>query len=490
MGYTSSGGVGSIEFSFEELERTSLMLKSAAEDLTEGSSSLYQFPEPSEALLAIAPPRLQLKLLSIIGEIRTLTATCVFQTAEATALKLKVALSRTLYEQAEEQAQRTINETRGKWLPVLLLWDLATNARRPRGRTMEALINESPQLIGRFFPGDLNPGAGLRDQAHGGVFDATVAQRLYPVLSQKLDKLGLVQMGTVELAAANSQSMLKTGAGVDTLLELQNIAELQPPGSILISTVQGSAQPTHIVTIPGTQEHELKPETNIRKIAGQVPEGEIAQNPWEFAGIAEGMGFGSQQVSVAISQALSDAGAKPGDDIVLSGYSQGGIHAANLTGDTRITDTYNVAYLFTAGSPVALATIPQRTKALHLEDRDDMVPGTDGSENPSSINRVTVYFDHPDPKLTLSEEGFGPAHKLENYRNHGHELLDASDPSVAKATTELSSLLLGAGALRVRSYQLRRVVNDPSKPKEKPKVQGLRMKGSNQGIPPTTSGWG
>lgn len=469
MGYTSSGGVGSIEFSFEELERTSLMLKRATEDLGEGASNLLYFPEPSDALLAIASPRLQLRLFSIIGENKTLAATCVVRTAQAGALMLKVNLSRMLYEQAEERAQREINETRGKWLPVLLIWDLATNAKRPRGRTMEAIINESPELIGRLFPGELNPGAKFRDKDHGGVFDTTVAQRLYPRLSQNLDKSGLVQMGTVELAAANSQSTLKTGPGVDTLLELQNIAELEPPGSILISTVQGSTKPTHIVTIPGTQESILKPEANIRKIARKIPEGMIAQNPWEFAGIAEGMGFGSQQVSVAVSQALSEAGAKPGDSIVLSGYSQGGIHAANLSGDTRITDTYNVAYLLTAGSPVALAAIPQQTKALHLEDRDDMVPGTDGSENPSSINRVSVYFDHPDPKLTLGEGGFGPAHKLENYRDHGLELHDSADPSIAKSTAELSALLAGSGTLQVRSFGLRRVVNDPEKSKEKPK---------------------
>lgn len=490
MGYTSSGGVGSIEFSFEELERTSLMLKRVAEELGEGSSNLLYFPEPSEALLAIASPRLQLKLLSIIGENKTLAATCVLRTAEAGALMLKVTLSRTLYERAEAQSLRTINETRGKWLPVLLLWDLATNAQRPRGRTMEALINESPELIGKLFPGGLNPGAMLRDKSHSGAFDTTVAQRLYPRLSQRLDKSGLVQMGTVELAAVNSQSTLKTGPGVETLLELQNIAELEPPGSILISTVQGSPKPTHIITIPGTQESALKPETNIRKIAGKIPEGMISQNPWEFAGIAEGMGFGSQQVSVAVSQALSEAGAKPGDNIVLSGYSQGGIHAANLAGDTRITDTYNVAYLLTAGSPVALAAIPQRTKALHLEDRDDMVPGTDGSENPSSINRVTVYFDHPDPTLPLSEDGFGPAHKLENYRDHGHELRGTTDPSIAKSTAELTALLAGAGTLHVRSFGLRRVVNDPAMPKKKPKVKGWSTKEPHPSIRPTTSGWG
>lgn len=490
MGYTSSGGVGSIEVSFVELERTSLMLKRAAEDLYEGSSNLAYFPQPSEALLAIAPPRLQLRLFGIIEENKTLAARCAVRTAEAYALKLNVNLSRMLYEQAEAKVERDLNQLRGTLLPILLLWDLATNANRPRGGTMEALINESPELIGRLFPGKRKSWADLRDQAHGGTFDTTVAQRLYPQLSRDLDKDGSVQMGTVELAAANSQSTLKTGPGVDTLLELQNIAELEPPGSILISTVQGNTKPTHIVTIPGTQTSALKPETNIRKIAGDIPEGMIAQNPWEFAGIAEGMGFGSQHVSVAVSQALTEVGAKPGDDIVLSGYSQGGIHAANLSGDTRITDTYNVAYLVTAGSPVALAAVPKQTKALHLEDRDDMVPGTDGSKNPSSINRVTVYFDGPDPDLNLKTNGFGPAHKLENYRDHGRELLSSTDPSVAKSTAELSALLAGSGALRVRSFGLRRVVNDPEKPQEKPKVKGKPMKEPHPSLPPITSGWG
>ncbi|PQZ94975.1 hypothetical protein CQ018_06460 [Arthrobacter sp. MYb227] len=490
MGYESTGGVGSIEFSFEELERTALMLRNAAEDLGEGATNLMYFPEPSAALLAIAPARLQLKLLSTMSENKILASLCVLRTAETGALMVKVALSRTLYEQAEAEAQRLTNAARGKWLPVLFLWDLTTNARRPRNKTMEALINESPEIIGRLFPSELNPGANFRDKEHGGAFDTTVAQRLYPALSQKLDKLGVVQLGTVEVAAANSQSTLKTGAGVDTLLELQHIAELEPPGSILISTVQGSARPTHIVTIPGTQDSALRPESSIRHIAGSIPAGMSAQNPWEFAGIAEGMGFGSQQVSVAVSEALVDAGAKPGDKIVLSGYSQGGIHAANLAGDTRITNTYEVAYLLTAGSPVALAAVPKSTQALHLEDREDMVPGTDGSDNPSSISRVTVYFDHPDLKIALNADGFGPAHKLENYRDHGRELIGSTDPSIARSTAELSALLAGAGSLRVRSYGLRRIVNETSKPQQKPKVKGWPMRDPHQGIHPTTSGWG
>lgn len=490
MGYVSHGGVGSIEFSFEELERTAAMLRNSTQDLTEGASKLVHFPEPSAALLAIGPVHLQIKLLSIIGELKSLAARSAVRAAESGALMLKVTLSRRSYEQAEAAATRSINEARGKWLPVLLLWDLATNHRRPRGVTMEAIINEFPRYLDAGIPQPFGFGSMLKDTSHGGYFDKTVAQRLYPVLSKNLDSLGLVEMGKVQLAAANSPSTLKTGTGVETLLELQEIAELEPPGSILVSTVKGNQTPVHIVTIPGTQDSPLNPKANIREITGELPDGSVAQNPWEFTGIAEGMGFGSQHVSGAVSEALSDAGAHPGDKIILSGYSQGGIHASNLAGDTRLTDTYQVSYVFTAGSPVALAAIPKTTKALHLEDRNDMVPGTDGSENPAGRNRVTVYFDRPTENVELTDGGFGPAHKLDNYREHGKELAGSTDPSIAESTAQLTSLLTGSGALSVKSYQLRRVVTDKSKPRPKPKVKGWPMKDPHPAMTRVTSGWG
>lgn len=488
MGYESSGGLDGIEFSFEELERSASMLGAAGLELLEGAGNLARSPELPATLLVLGTASQRYRLLWVAGEILGLAAICSARAAEAGGLSLKVAASRRVYEQAESMAVQEINSVRGGLLPLLLLRDLVTNKARPRTDTMEDLINQLPEFLGTMLPGKLNPLGLLRDREHGGLFDTSVADRLYPGLGDGLDKLGLIDMGSVQLASFNGERTIKRQGSLETLVELQEIAELEPPGSILVSTVQGTGAPVHIVTIPGTQSAALRAEGRGMDIAGALPEGLNAVNPWDTAGIAEGMGFGSQQVSVAVSEALAQAGARPGDAVVFSGYSQGGIHAANLAGDTRLSDTYDVAYVLTLGSPVALAAVPRTAKALHLEDRQDMVPGTDGSKNPEGRNRVTVYFDGPDPSLKLSNDGFGQAHKLENYRDHVQELKGATSAGIVDSTGQLSALLAGSGSLHVRSYQLRRNVAAKPAPKPPAKWRPARKPGSR--IPPVTSGWG
>ncbi|MFF5792204.1 hypothetical protein ACFY5D_09165 [Paeniglutamicibacter sp. NPDC012692] len=491
MGYESRGGVAGTEFSLEELERSSTMLATAGAELFEGAAKLALSPQPPAALLLLGAVLMRQRVLAAANGVIELAGMCSARAAEAGGLALRVQAAREVYEQAESQATRQINDARGALLPLILMWDLATNKGRPCTDTMEDLINQAPAMIGALLPGPAGAVALLRDREHGGLFDTSVAQRLYPMLGPGLAGLGLVQTGPVEVAALNGTRTVETRGALDTMLDLQAIAEQEPPGSLLVSTVQGGGAPVHIVTIPGTQSDPLREGLESVKGLAGVKQGSTGMNPWDTAGIAEAMGFGSQHVSVAVGEALAQAGAKPGDTVVLGGYSQGGIHAANLAGDTRLSDTFDMSYVLTVGSPVALAALPKATKALHLEDRRDMVPGTDGSRNPAGRNRVTVYFDGPDPSEELPNTGFGPAHKLANYREHARELKGAADPGIAESTGQLATLLAGSGALTVRSYQLRRVV--PSgKSAAAPKLaeNGRPLKGKLKDVPPVTSGWG
>ncbi len=73
-------------------------------------------------------------------------------------------------------------------------------------------------------------------------------------------------------------------------------------------------QKAYVVVIPGTQ-------------AGGDMGG---NNPFDEAGIAEGLGHRSAEVNAAVLEALQAAGAENGAPVVAVGYSQGGIHAMNL----------------------------------------------------------------------------------------------------------------------------------------------------------------
>ncbi|MFJ6415678.1 hypothetical protein [Paeniglutamicibacter sp. NPDC091659] len=467
------------------------MLAAAGAELLEGAAKLALSPQPPAALLLLGAVLMRQRVLAAANSVIELAALCSVRAAEAGGLALRVQAASDAYEQSEAFATRQVNDARGALLPLILMWDLATNKGRPSTDTMEDLINQAPAMLGALLPGPAGSLALLRDREHGGLFDTGVAQRLYPVLGPGLAGLGLIQTGPVEVAALNGTRTLETRGALDTMLDLQAIAEQEPPGSLLISTVQGDGPPVHIVTIPGTQSDPLREGLESVKGLSGVQPGSSGMNPWDTAGIAEAMGFGSQHVSAAVGDALAQAGAKPGDTVVLSGYSQGGIHAANLAGDTRFSDTFDVSYVLTVGSPVALAALPKTTKAFHLEDRQDMVPGTDGSPNPAGRNRVTVYFDGPDPSEDLPNTGFGQAHKLANYREHARELRGSTDPDIAESTGQLATLLAGSGSLTVRSYQLRRVVPaGKGAPAPRPAESPRPPKEKQKAVPPVTSGWG
>ena len=91
-----------------------------------------------------------------------------------------------------------------------------------------------------------------------------------------------------------------------------------------------------VVVIPGTQLDGL-------------PQG---TNPFDAAGIAEGLGYDSAETAAAIRQALRQAGAEAGDQVAAVGYSQGGIHAMNLSRDKAFLAEYELKFVLTAGSPV------------------------------------------------------------------------------------------------------------------------------------------
>ena len=454
------------------------MLAAAGAELLEGAAKLALSPQPPAALLLLGTVLMRQRVLAAANAVIELAALCSARAAEAGGLALRVHTAREAYEQAEALATRQINDVRGALLPLILMWDLATNKGRPRTDTMEDLINQAPAMLGALLPGPAGGVALLRDREHGGIFDTSVAQRLYPVLGAGLSGLGLIQTGPVEVAALNgSPHAWKHGAPWTRCWTCRRSPSTNRRAASWSARCKAAGR--RCISSPSPEPNRIRCARASSRSRGSAASSRCpaGMNPWDTAGIAEGMGFGSQHVAVAVGEALVQAGAKPGDTVVLSGYSQGGIHAANLAGDTRLSDTFDVSYVLTVGSPVALAALPKTTKALHLEDRRDMVPGTDGSPNPAGRNRVTVYFDGPGPSEEMPNTGFGQAHKLANYREHARDLRGATDPGIAESTGQLATLLAGSGSLTVRSYQLRRVVPSGKaaaepKPAEGPAAEG------------------
>ncbi len=93
----------------------------------------------------------------------------------------------------------------------------------------------------------------------------------------------------------------------------------------------------------------------------------------------------------AALEAMRDAGIRPGDQVVLTGFSQGGILAANLAADP--TFPYRTIGVVTNGSPVDGFAVPADIPVYSFQHESDLVPRLDGNGTgpvPPNVHRITL----------------------------------------------------------------------------------------------------
>ncbi|MET3174420.1 UNVERIFIED_ORG: hypothetical protein ABIB52_002271 [Arthrobacter sp. UYCu721] len=225
-----------------------------------------------------------------------------------------------------------------------------------------------------------------------------------------------------------------------SLLERVRIIDERGRGYIEVLETDNGGQKAYVVVVPGTQ------------TGGEVG----GTNPFDEAGIVEGVGNGSAELNAAVLQALQDAGAEKGAPVVAVGYSQGGIHAMNLAADELFLNEYELKYVLTAGSPVGGIVPTADVDVLHLEHRQDWVPGTDGTANPETRNRVTVTLtdqvDTPEGK----DFGLGPGHQITHYQQAAQQVAASDDPSLMASTAVLAGVLGAGGTATATRFALSR----------------------------------
>ncbi|MFC8041034.1 hypothetical protein ACFUOZ_16900 [Paenarthrobacter sp. NPDC057355] len=209
-------------------------------------------------------------------------------------------------------------------------------------------------------------------------------------------------------------------------------------GEIEVIGFDNSGSSSWMVLIPGTQ-----PNTP-------------SSNPFDIQGIGEAVGYRSADVAPAVAQALREAGAEAGDQVVAVGHSQGGVHAMNLSRDKAFLSEFDLKFVLTAGAPVGGIVPEPGISSLHLEHVQDWVPGTDGHMNPDTKDRVTVTLTEHVQTPEGEGPGLGPGHNQENYAK-GAELVAASDdPSLVASTAAFAGVVGVGGAAKVTRFKLTR----------------------------------
>ena len=289
---------------------------------------------------------------------------------------------------------------------------------------MEELTQSAPWLIQGLTSGlgSLLPGGGLLAPflLSGGQWPTTDYESAVGGLVSAGGLFGLFDDdGDWVPVPADTIGAQAPGSIADIFGQQSELGEKANHGQIQIVRVPGPPE-SFIVQIPGTQ--EWSPErggnpvdltTNVHLMAGH-----------ETALMRE------------VAEAMRAAGIEPGDEVMLTGHSQGGILCAALASDPEFMDDFTVTSVVTGGSPIARFDIPPGVDVLALEHDQDPVPMLEGRENPDRTNWVTVERDItgvtvPDGKGGTTEVADpGAAHGTGVYETTGALVDGSDDPSV------------------------------------------------------------
>jgi hypothetical protein len=177
---------------------------------------------------------------------------------------------------------------------------------------------------------------------------------------------------------------------------------------------------------------------------GVVPAGE----PWDDTSNVHAMGGGDAGSVRAALEAMRLAGIEPGDEVILAGYSQGGIVASAVAQK----GIFDVPAMVTFGAPVGGHPVPEGTSAVAIEHVDDMIPALGGlppGAGRGGLDRIFVRgpsgADDDDPRILA-------AHDIAGYRDTASWLDDTSDDRLT-AAREAIERITGGGPADVTTWR-------------------------------------
>ena len=180
------------------------------------------------------------------------------------------------------------------------------------------------------------------------------------------------------------------------------------PGRVRVDRLDGPTGRSWVVTLPPTQSWS--------------PTG--GPNPFDASSNVHLMADEPAASSRAAVEAMRASGVRPGEPVMLVGYSQGGLTAVQMAGDPDVRARFDVTSVLTAGAPAGLFEPPDGVDLLSLEHRQDLVVAADGVDNPDHPAWTTVRRDLGADGTPLT------AHRLAPYVETAAAVDESSDDSV------------------------------------------------------------
>jgi hypothetical protein len=191
-----------------------------------------------------------------------------------------------------------------------------------------------------------------------------------------------------------------------------------------------------VVDIPGTKDWSIaRTSTDVVGVAGNLRAIDGSATSYE-AGVLE---------------AMRRAGVRPDDDVMLVGHSLGGMVAVTAARDAVRSGAFRVTHVVTAGAPIGkfVGQLPRSVQVLALENRHDVVPHLDGTDNPDRVNVTTVSFTGP-------ADSTGDAHGIDSAYQPGAQLADATNDRAVRDFLRSASGFLDAEGVHTERYVVSR----------------------------------
>ena len=243
--------------------------------------------------------------------------------------------------------------------------------------------------------------------------------RKHPALRASKDGAGLVAESLLEQARRISRESTQTlvqqtrrlpATEVDQLSDhLQAQSEVAELGDFSISSRPRSGEGArHVIHIPGLELPEGLEELDLDRLAA----GELDLSAGRGLNSLLDAGTNdSAHLQEVIDQALQDSGARPGDELVITGYSLGGLHARNIAAGGTLARKYRISHVATVAAPGREGGALRGVRTTSFQDANDPVPHLLGGPAELSADRVQVTYEHHDPNARPGGV-FGASHRF------------------------------------------------------------------------------
>lgn len=172
--------------------------------------------------------------------------------------------------------------------------------------------------------------------------------------------------------------------------------------------------------------------------------------PWDMTSNVDaiaGIDAGSTRVA---REAMASAGVTASTPVIFTGYSQGGLVAADLAA----SGSFDTKGLYTLGAPAAQVAVPPSIPWVAIEHTDDLVPavgGTWASADPVLVRRELFAGRPVDTSVAF------PAHQLDAYRQTAALADGSGERRLVASVTGFESFGEGATSVESTLYRGRRV---------------------------------